>query len=220
MISPDPTPKGVSFTQLADWVDGLLPPERADEIEAAHASGDPTVVATVEWLRRFQLNAQSMPLHVPPPLVQQGLRQHFQRWSAAQAIMDPPRIVIRLNVMFDSRLDQPLNAVRGAASLHDTIHLAYRSDEADVVLAVQPLPSGNFRLDGQVMPLASSMSPVFEALVTGPGVSLRTVEGDDLGRFTLHDVPGSSDQLTVTNGELTMTSTLRLTLDDQGDGAG
>ena len=157
-----------SFATLADWLEGRLAPEAADRIATAVERGDPALRASVDWLRGFMRCADALPLRTPPPLVRQQLRQHFGRWSKAKAILEQPVVRLRAVLMFDSRMDRPLTAVRGVADA-DVIHLAYRSDLADLVLDVHPLPDGQLRLEGQVLPIEDSVAPVFEADGDRPG---------------------------------------------------
>jgi len=197
------------FATLADWLEGRLDAETADRVAAAVERGDPGLLAAVDWLRGFMRCAEALPLRTPPPLVRQQLRQHFARWSRAKAILEQPVVRLPAVLMFDSRLDRPLTAVRGAADV-DVIHLAYRSDLADLVIDAHPLPDRRFRLEGQVLPISDSVAPVFEATVTGPGVEVRTIDGDELGRFALSPVPIEADALQVGNGELVLLAPLDL----------
>ena len=86
----------------------------------------------------------------------------------------------------------------------DVIHLAYRRDLADLLIDVHPPPDGRVRLEGQVRPIEDSVAPVFEPTATGPGVEVRTIDGDELGRFALSPVPIEADALQVGNGELVL----------------
>lgn len=197
------------FAALADWLDGRLDVAAADRVAAAVQRGDPGLLAAVDWLRGFQRGAEALPMYTPPPLVRQQLRQHFDRWSKAKAILEQPAVRLRAVVMFDSRMDRPLTAVRGRADT-DVVHLGYRSDLADLVVDVHPLPDGRVRLEGQVLPIEDGVAPVFEARVTGPGIEVRTVDGDELGRFALGPVPVEADELQVGNGELILLAPLDL----------
>ena len=58
-------------------------------------------------------------------------------------------------------------------------------------------------------------APVFEASVTGPGFTIRTRDGDELGRFSLRDVPRTRCQLKASNGLITVVADLDL--DPRGD---
>jgi len=206
-------PAGVAdrpdFATLADWLEGRLDAEQADRVAAAVERGDPSLLASLDWLRGFLRCAEALPMRTPPPLVRQKLRQHFGRWSKAKAILEQPVTRLRAVLMFDSRMDRPLTAVRGTADA-DVIHLAYRSDLADLVVDVHPLPDGRVRLEGQVLPIEDSVAPVFEATATGPGMDVRAIDGDELGRFALGPVPVEADELEVGNGELVLLAPLDL----------
>jgi len=196
------------FGTLADWLEGRLDAEQADRVAAA-VERDPGLRAAVDWLRGFMRCAEALPLRTPPPLIRQQLRQHFGRWSKAKAILEQPVVRLPAVLMFDSRLDRPLTAVRGAADA-EVIHLAYRSDLADLVIDIHRLPDGRLRLEGQVLPIEDSVAPVFEATATGPGIEVRTIDGDELGRFALSPVPIEADALQVGNGELVLLAPLDL----------
>jgi hypothetical protein len=54
-------------------------------------------------------------------------------------------------------------------------------------------------------------APVFAAEAVGPGFRVRTVDGDDLGRFTLPEVPAGRCRLELGNGETLLRAELDLT---------
>jgi hypothetical protein len=197
------------FATLADWLEGRLDAEAAERVATAVERGDRGLLAAVDWLRGFMRCADALPMRTPPPLVRQQLRQHFGRWSKAKAILEQPVVRLRAELMFDSRMDRPLTAVRGPADT-DVIHLAYRSDLADLVIDVHPLPDGQVRLEGQVLPISDSVAPVFEATATGPDIEVRAIDGDELGRFALSPVPVEAVELQVGNGELVLLAPLDL----------
>ena len=209
-VSRAPPPaRPVPYAVLADWLEGRLDPAEAALVAAEVEHGDRAVQLAVAWLRSFLDSAGAVPLHSPPPLVRQRLRQHFQRWSQARAILEQPSVLSRAELLFDSRLDRPLAQVRGTSDLA-TVHLAYRAERADLVVDVHRRQDGLVRLDGQVLPLDAMLSPVFEAYVIGSGAPVRSVEGDELGRFTLEPVPVEATELRVDNGELMLVVSLDL----------
>jgi hypothetical protein len=91
-----------------------------------------------------------------------------------------------------------------------TAHLAYTTDRADLVLDITRSGAGRVRIEGQVLPTAQMEPPVFEAAAIGPYGIIRTVDGDELGRFTLPSVGEEATELQVTNGDLTIVATLDL----------
>ena len=173
------------------------------------AEADARTRRAVDWLRGFLTTAAELPMHEPPPIVRQNLAQHFARWSRARAELDhqPPEVQARL--LFDSRQDLALAGVR-ARSEPDAVHLAYTSEAGDLLLDVYQLGSGLVRLDGQVLPAGPQEAPIFEASVAGPGFTVRTRDGDELGRFCLRDVPEARCQLSATNGLVVIVADLDL----------
>lgn len=199
-----------SFATLLDWLEGRLDDDDAAAVAAAVARGDARTQNMVDWLRRFLKVARAMPLHPPPPIVAQNLRQHFSKWCQAQAALGRSPTEVTATLQFDSRLDVALVGVRSADDEDGTVHLAFTSEVADLVIDAHRLPFGRFRLDGQVLPVVPSKAPVFAATASGPGIQVRTLDGDELGRFTLNEVPDRITELRVSNGEFTIVAAVDL----------
>lgn len=204
IAAPPPRP---DVATLLDWLEGRLSAAAAALVADQVATGDRRTQGTVEWLRGF-LGAV-LPLHEPPPLVRQNLRQYFARRSAPDTIADAPRELLAAK-FFDSRTDLALSGVRAGAAVDDAVHLAYSTPAADVVIDVQRLSADRVRIDGQVLPAQATTAPVFEASVTGGSGTVRTVDGDEFGRFGLPDVPDTVQQLRASNGEITIVADLEL----------
>ena len=202
-------PDHPDMTRLADWLEGRLSTDDARRVADAVEHADARLRARVCWLQSFLDCAQALPLHLPPALVRQRLRQHFDRWSKAREILERPVSRIRVALVFDSRMDRPLVGVRGVAE-DEVVHLGYRGDTADLVLDLHPLPGDAVRIEGQVLPLGSDVEPIFEATASGPGLEVRTVDGDELGRFTLTPVPRTADRIQAGNGEMVLLADLDL----------
>jgi hypothetical protein len=203
---------GVSpaFEVLVDWVEGRLDAGTSAEVSAAVIAGEPEATASVEWLQEFHQLARAMPLHRPPPLIRQNLSHYFARWSQARATLDRPRLELHASLLFDSRLDLAPVGVRGQNDVDGFVHLAYTTDHADIVLDVSRVGNGLVRLDGQVLLTDDTQDRIFEAAVTGPSGTRRTIDGDALGRFCLVDVPDDATELRVANGDLTIVLALDL----------
>ena len=202
------------FATLLDWVEGRLEPGLAAEIARQVAAGDIRTRNAVSWIREFRATAQALPLHDPPPLVRQDLQQHFLRWRQARAVLQQGPVELQAMLLFDSRRDAVMSSVRAAELADDAIHLAYTTDVADLVVDVQR--SGRrLRLDGQVLLADPGSAPIFEATISGPDFSARTVDGDGLGRFSLGDVPEMVRRLWVSNGEIAIVADLDLGADRQ-----
>ncbi len=204
------TPQRPSIATLIDWLEGRLDADETATVEQAVRLGDDTVDATVQWLRRFIVAAESVPLSDSPPLVTQRLLQHFEKWARSRAILDSPPHEVRALLVFDSRQDLVGAGARGGADVGDAVHLAFASDAADLLLDVRYLGSGRVRIDGQVLTTGSSSAPVFEAVATGPSFTQRTIDGDELGRFFFGEVPETVTELHASNGEVRIVAPLRL----------
>jgi hypothetical protein len=198
------------FRELVDWLDGSVDAGTAARITAWLQSGDPYTRRTVDWLRGFMATARALPLHDPPPLVRQNLNQYFKRWSEGRAAGPQPTRLIPARLMFDSRKEIALAGTRTAGDEASTVHLAFTTDVADLVVDAHPLGGGRLRLDGQVLPLEPLEAPVFEAEAQCEGFSARTVDGDELGRFSLANVPAGVCRLRAGNGEITIVADLDL----------
>ena len=200
---------GMNFEVLADWVDGRLPAGRAEVVGAEVSVAGPEVQASVRWLDQFRVLARAMPLVEPPPVVGQHLRRHFRLWSQARAALSQPPAQLMATLLFDSRLDVAPAGVRGVDDYDGAAHVAYTCEGADVVLDLIRTGDGGVRVEGQVL-VAEGVEPVFEAVVVGPGGVLRTVDGDELGRFSLVSVPVDATELRVSNGDFVIVAALDL----------
>lgn len=197
------------LAELLDWLEGRLDPESAAGCARAVAE-NPTTAAAADWLRQLLDARRSMPLHAAPALVRQKLSRHFAKWSTARAAMVGTQSTSIASLLFDSRQDMALVEVRAADDGGATVHLAYCSEQADIVLDIYRAGAGKVRVDGQVLVNDSSQAPVFEAVISGSEGSHRTVDGDPLGRFRFAEVPETSTTLTVTNGEMVVVADLDL----------
>jgi hypothetical protein len=195
---------------LLDWLEGRLDPGTAARVAAHVSTADQRTSATVDWLRGFLTAARSLPLHDPPPVIRQSLDQYFARWSRAQAELSHRPHEAQAHLLFDSRQDLALAGVRASAGSSGAVHLAYAADVGDLLLDIYQLGGGLVRLDGQVLLGEPQGAPIFEASVTGAGFSVRTKDGDELGRFSLRDVPGAPCRLMASNGLITIVANLDL----------
>lgn len=203
-------PDRPDFATLLDWLEGRLEPQAAERVAARVAEADERTRRTVDWLRGFLRTAEALPLHEPPPIVRQSLTQYFARWSRARAELHHEPREVHVQLLFDSRQDLALAGVRSGAADDETVHLVYTAPEGDLLIDVYRLGSGSVRLDGQVLLAGPREAPVFEASLTGAGLTVRTKDGDELGRFSLQDVPEGHGQLKATNGVITIVADLDL----------
>ena len=205
------TPAGPSFATLLDWLEGRLDATEASHVSARVAEGDSRTQAAVQWLQGFLATAQAFPAPEPPPIIRQNLQQHFVRWSKARAALRADPHLMDATMLFDGRQDLALAGFRGGGETDDAYHLAFTADVADLVIDVRRIADGQVRLDGQVLVGDPAAAPVFAAEAAGPGFRVRTVDGDELGRFTLPKVPAGHCRLTVSNGETLLRAELDLT---------
>ena len=200
-----------TFEILLDWLEGRLDGAQAAQVSAQVAEGDNRTRTTVRWLQGFLATARRFPAPEPPPIIRQHLRQHFRRWCTARAAMRAEPRRVDATLLFDSRQDLVLAGFRGGDETEDAYNLAFTTDVGDLVVDVRRVGNGQLRLDGQVLLGDAAAAPVFSADVAGPGYAVRTVDGDELGRFTLPQVPSGRCRLEVSNGEIILQTELDLT---------
>jgi hypothetical protein len=203
-------PDRPDFGTLLDWLEGRLDPAAAEQVAAQVAAADERTRRTVDWLRGFLVTAGALPLHEPPPIVRQSLKQHFARWSRARAELDQRPRDVHVRLLFDSRQDLAPAGVRAGTRDDDAVHLVYTAEEGDVLVDIYRRRPGSVRIDGQVLLAQPQEAPIFEASVAGAGFTVRTMDGDQLGRFCLRDVPERQCQLRATNGLITIVADLDL----------
>lgn len=201
----------MDFGALADWIEGRMDRETSAQVTAAVESNDPILFRRLSWLHKFLDTAEAMPLISPPLIVRQKLRQHFARWSGAQPRPEASRPIYQARLIYDSRSDRTLESVRGPWIDDETIHLAFGSGVADLVIDAHPLDQNRFAVKGQVLLAEPSSSPIFEAAVTCENVTTRTLAGDQFGRFELVGVPAGTAEFWATNGEVMIEATVELT---------
>jgi hypothetical protein len=212
-MSRDPDHPG--FATLLDWLEGRLDPDTAGQVAAHVALADERTRGTVDWLQGFLETARALPLHEPPPIVRQSLSQHFDSWRRVRAGPRPRPREVRARLTFDSRQDLALAGVRSGAADDAAVHLVYSTEEGDLLIDAYRLGGGMVRLDGQVLLAGPPQAPVFEASVTGKDFTARTMDGDELGRFCIRDVPEGRCRLRASNGLITIVADLDT---DPGDG--
>ena len=202
----------LNTARLMDWLEERLDAGEAAEVAAAVAAG-PQLAETVDWLTRFRAQARAVPLEAPPPVLQQRLRADFAKWAQVRAVLKAEVDSFEAVLLFDSRQDLALAGARGSDTVDD-VQLAFTTDVADLLLDVRDASRpGTVSIDGQVLLLEPSAQGAFEAMVTGPGVVRRTVDGDELGRFSLTDVPDTADRIRVDNGHFVIVAPLSLGLE-------
>jgi hypothetical protein len=199
------------FAVLLDWLEGRLEPGPAAAVTAQVAGADAQTHGTLQWLRGFLAAARALPLHEPPPIVRQSLAQYFERWSRARAELEQQPRTVLARLLFDSRQDLAAGGMRAAATgSGEAVHLAYTTEDGDLLLDVYDTGTGRVRLEGQVLLTGPEQARVFEVSVTAPGFRARSRDGDALGRFTVADVPKVPCQLRASNGVITIVADVNL----------
>lgn len=199
------------WAEIVDWLENRLDDEQAARVGRAVESGDPATLAALRWFAGFNTTARAMPLEAPPPIVAQRLRQAFVRWSAGPRGPRADPVELIADLVFDSRRDLDLVGLRSADDPDRVVYLAFRAPGADLVVDLRHAETGTLDIEGQVFVESEGVTAsVFEAAAEGDGWALRTVDGDELGRFHLSAVPRDELVLRVTNGEIVLTAALDL----------
>lgn len=177
-----------SFTDLLDWVEGRLVPERAEAVQAYVATADPATTETVEWIREFVDGARSMPLARPPAELSSRLRDVFvglhspelgDDWSDA-------------DLLYDTRMG---TAAAGVRSQDDEgVHLAFDSDLGRFVLDATSAGGGMVDVQGMVVVDPGSPGGIDLAFLQG-GTLRRAARTTSDGRFEVRGVPADVDEL-------------------------
>ena len=200
---------------LADWLEGRLGEEQAAEVADAveHDSG---LADDVAWIRGLVRAREQLPLVDPPALLRQRLEQEFRRRNGASPAPGPDAPgAVTPPLVFDSRRDQLALALRAAGEADgDVVDLVWRSDDVEVVVRARSTSNDRVRLSGQVLTDLAADAPVFEAHASGPAGEVRSVDGDEHGRFRI-DVRRDSERLRLSNGELSVE--VPLDLHERGD---
>lgn len=180
-----------TFTDVVDWVEGRLGPERAERVRG-EVEADESLREAVTWLRRFRQAAAAEPWQAPPARVRAHLVHRFALERPA-----PPPLVERLRaaVTFDSALAQPVAGVRSAAPT-TARHLVVSTEDLDVALDLYP-EDRDVRVEGQVLPVAETGDAAADVELSRGGGTLARTAADASGRFALPPVPAGPVLLVV-----------------------
>jgi hypothetical protein len=193
-----------SFTDLLDWVEGRLVPERADAVTAYVATADPDTAETVQWIRDFVEDAHAMPLEQPPADLSERLRDVFvglhnpelsDDWSDA-------------SLLYDTRMGMAAAGVRSADD--DGVHLAFESELGRFVL--DATSSGEGMVDVQGLVVERGEPTGIDLAFLQAGTLRRATRTTADGRFDVRGVPTDVDELWLSSG----TTRVRAVLDLQG----
>ncbi len=203
------TPSTPAFTEIVDLVEGRLPADRAARVRAMIAA-DPELESQLDWLEEFRRTADALPLLVASSAASATAPATIPSLDAGRGSRAVPAETELLgSPIFDSRRDRLALSVRGPESAERRIQLVWQCGVAELLVEAEPADPGYFELTGQVLLGHATSSPIFEVTAHGPEVNVRSVGGDDQGRFRLK-VPATLTELTVTNGDLTLVAELDL----------
>lgn len=183
------------FEALVDWREGRLAPEEAATVESWVETGEVDVVEALSWIDEFHRSVGSLHIDEPPPLVTRRLRRLIQPTGARAPLVRESAEIIE-----DSR-SWAMAGMRGGSE--DAYQLTASSNSAEVVLDVGPEGAGTVRIHGQVLPRVET-EPAFEVRTVGGDREVCSVGGDDLGGFSLLDVPVEVTGIVATNDLLSI----------------
>lgn len=177
-----------SFTELVDWAEGRLVPERADAVSAYVDAADAETIDAVEWIRDFHHHARAMPLEEPPAELSARLRDVFT------GLHEPQRTDgwSEASLLYDTRLGMAAAGVRSADD--DGVHLAFDSDLGRFVLDAVPAGSGEVDVQGMVA-LADTDRTGVDLAFLERGTLRRAARATADGRFDVRGVPTGVDEL-------------------------
>jgi hypothetical protein len=191
-----------TFTELLDWVEGRLAPERADAVATYVATADPETAETVEWIREFVVKAHAMPLQQPPADLSARLRDVFVGLHSPELSQDWSEA----SLLYDTRSGL---AAAGVRSLdEDGVHMAYDSELGRFVL--DAIAAGADVVDVQgMLVFGQKQSTGIDLAFFQGGTLRRAARTTPDGRFEVRGVPADVDELWLSSG----TTRVRAALD-------
>ena len=180
------TPHSPPFAELLDWLEGRLPPERAQAVAERLQKPEEATEADLAWLRAFAAARGSVKLAASPASVRDTLRQRFAQRS--QAAPQPPSLFQRwvAALSFDSRRSAATAGLRSAAAEGQARQLIYTTEAAEVVLNTQPGQAGpGFTVLGQVFAAAEAPAGPLSVQVLREGEEAALTVTDELGEFVV-----------------------------------
>jgi len=188
------------FSELLDWLEGRLPPDKARDVAERLQTADAATQADLDWLRLFQQARQSVQFASPPPSVREALRQRFaearqppgpfQRWLA--------------NLTFDSRAQPVTAGLRSAqrAEEDQQRQLIYTTEAAEIALTVRSiLPEQNYIVVGQIFPMGDTSTHAFSIQLLRDARQVALAAADELGEFTFADLPAGEYEIVASAGQ-------------------
>ena len=186
----------LSFTDLLDWVEGRLDPERAEVVEALLHEDDPETSETIAWIRDFLAAAALMPLEELPAETSAELHDVVRLYATAWA----PSAFDDASAVSDSRDALPPTGTRAGGSA-DIAHLVFDSELGRLGLDVARVTVGRVDVHGRLTPApgqgAERSRIVFTQARRVRGTTICAVSGE----FTARDVPDDVDEVWVVAGD-------------------
>ena len=186
----------LSFTDLLDWVEGRLDPERAEVVEALLHEDDPETSETIAWIRDFLAAAALMPLEELPAATSAELHDVVRLHATAWA----PSAFDDASAVSDSRDALPATGTRAGGSA-DIAHLVFDSELGRLGLDVARVTLGRVDVHGRLTPApgqgAERSRIVFTQARRVRGTTICAVSGE----FTARDVPDDVDEVWVVAGD-------------------
>ena len=189
------------FSELLDWLEGRLPPDKAQAVAERLQSADAATQADLDWLRLFLQARQSVQFASPPPSVRETLRRDFAAYAETREPPSPFRRWLA-TLTFDSRA-QPITAgFRSAAGEAQRRQLIYTTEAAEIALTIQSsLPDRNFIVTGQIFPMGDTLTHTFSIQLQRDAWEVALAATDELGEFTFADVPAGEYDIVVSAGQ-------------------
>ena len=189
------------FSELLDWLEGRLPPDKARDVAERLQTADAATQADLDWLRLFLEARQSVQFASPPPGVRETLKQRFAAYAEAR---EPPGPFQRwlATLTFDSRAQPVTAGLRSAAEEGQQRQLIYTTEAAEIALTVQSiLPDKNFIVTGQIFPMGDTPTHTFSIQLLRDAWEVALAATDELGEFTFADLPAGEYDIVVSAGQ-------------------
>jgi hypothetical protein len=196
------TNRSIPFGQLADYVDGLLPPDEAARLRVALDGADPAAVKAAEWLQAFADLRQAIPGESASHSVETMLRERFAAYTSLRRTRPELRIHLA-TTRFDTAAAFAGAGVRSPLAVDAHRHLLYTTDIADVAVDVHRRAGGS-RLDvlGQLFPSAGHAPDAFRVQLSRGADSLGVQPTDDLGEFLFPNVAPGDYHMILSAGDV------------------
>ncbi len=204
------TPPEPRLARLADLLEDRLDPAEAALVRRLLDEGGPRAQHAMRWTTDFLSLAAAVPLFDPPVAVHERLLRSFAACQQANAELAETSIEVTLALLFDSSRDQVLAGTRSGDVDDSVVHLAFSSQQADLVLDISSTGPGALRIDGQILPLEGGSTEAFESLLSLEGFEPRVASCDAHGRFSFEGARPGPQRLRAGNGRLSLVADLDL----------